>query len=119
MEIMSSCRGKRMNELIKFIGSICKECHGQCCTDFPVWAMKKDGTLHRNRCKNVGTNKLAMNSYWANYQIEMNWTEDKKSNYNRPCYFWLMGGCPPDKHAKACKQWICPLIEDIVYLPRR
>lgn len=95
-----------MHEMVNFISEMCGECHGMCCYNFPVWEMKRDGTLRRNRCKKVGTNNLRCGYSEQSPQMK---------NGNMPCYFWYMGGCPPEKHAKACKMWICPMIEQMIY----
>jgi len=105
----------KMHDLVKFINDICRECHGQCCVNFPVWVMKRDRTLHRNRCKHVGSNKLAITARFSNLSAKINNVPKKDHSYNQPCYFWYIGGCPSDKISKGCKQWVCPLIEHLIY----
>lgn len=101
--------------MVKFISEVCRECQGQCCFNFPVWVKRRSGKLHRNRVSGTGTNKLRIKATpktWQNITIGMN---NNFTNFNHPCYYWFMGGCPSDKEAKGCKQWICPMIECLIY----
>ena len=90
--------------LVEFIEGICRdECHGLCCREFPVWYMDAEMNLKRHRVYKKTKNCV----YLTGHNLKL----------GKECWFWREGGCNGKQKAKYCKEYICAMLEDMLYLP--
>jgi len=105
-----------LSELFELCKEICGECKGQCCFNFPVYQIRPNGTYHRNyiRTNKHGHLRLRIkNNNYTFYRFE----KGGKFDWSSPCAYFYVGGCPKDKQPKQCRDWICGLIGQLLYLP--